>query len=329
MDDTQGLTKRQKMHEYASGKRQLLQMGNCRETAALRTLVDLASGPGKCEVFWRGLGLDNPHLSWWAFEIPTKRLLGPVPESSTPGDIDLLVGRLEMTLPHDEVVKLVTCDPDLARFAQGPLIWQLLAQRRLIAWPPRLTHLAAVEARAGRWFADDTQHGLQSEREKYRLKARGLLSIGFDSVILLHLVGTEPVGGANFGAWLGAGGQAVKAVEFFEQSAHVGRDGQAEGAFGEETDEFSEVIVPFGSVPGRSELLSGSITPHLLRQAAPRTAPSGRTLELRRTLEERLTRRLETLARPVCAPFFVQTRDGGGPAYGSHEPFGLADSSPP
>jgi len=317
-------TRKQLLSDYAAGRRNLLSLGALRETAALRTVVhriaDLALG----EVLWRTFGLTNPHLAWYAFELPTRNFLGDEPEAKTPGDIDLLVGALEPTKPMDEVRRLVQEDPELQPFANSSFIWKLLASRGLLSWPPKFTHLAAVEARVGRWFADDKQHGLQNERAGYTEKARGLVSMGFDSVVLLHLVSTEAIGGEGFSAWQAASSQAMKAADFFEHRKHIGIDGVAEGPFGADEDEFAEVVWPLGSVPHKSEFFAGAGVPFLLRKAAPRRELRSRGRELRASVEGYLKQQLGSLESPGYAPVFVHRYRKTGPRLRlSPEVFGL------
>lgn len=303
--------------EYAAGRRSLLDMDMARETAALRTVVDQMARTATGEVLWAALGISNPHLSWWAFELPTGRLLGAVAEASTPGDVDLIVGSLELTAPASVVEAIVRADPELVRHAHSGMIWQLLAERGLMQWPPRLSHLAAVEARIGRWFANDTQHGIQARRQDYAEKARGLVAMGFDDVVLLHLVATEAVGGQNFGAWLGAGVQAAKAtssVEFPEQ-AH---DQPVEAPFGRADDKFSEVVWAMGSVPQRSEFFAGAGRARMLRQGAQSTPPGTRAQELRGKIGEFFLKRLGRLSRPNFAPVFVHQLRKNGNALIAH-----------
>ncbi len=303
--------------EYAVGDRCLLDMGEARETAAVRTVVDQMAGRASGRALWQRLGIANPHLSWWAFEIPTRRLLGDVLEAKKPGDVDLIVGSLELRASADEVSAMVRGDSRLAPFANSSVIWQLLADRGLLVWPPRVSHLAAVEARAGRWFADDTQHGIQSGRLDYAEKARGLVAMGFDEVVLLHLIGTEPVGGKGFGAWLAAGNQAEKAANFMEHPRQALDACADEAPFGGAHDAFSEVVWPLGSVPNRSEFLAGSGVPRVLRHGVKVPATS-RAQELRANINSFLGERLGKIAPPTFAPVFVHRRASKGSGLVAH-----------
>lgn len=271
-------------------KRRLYERGQDKEPDAVKVVMSLPFLAGK---LWYSLGLypnSAGNAAWFLFESKTWRLVGRQSKADYPGNIDIIAGRLEPNIPQPKLDKLLEEKPQLVLGSQfSPvLLPTYLLEQGLIIWPPRLDYLVAVEARACTW-KEGRAFGFKSEMSHYREKAGGLGNLGFDRVMLLHLITTQPEVG-----FLQSLSQAEKAGDQLQQTP-----------FSAAGDTFGEARWPLGSMSHKEEFDAGTGGPQVIRESPLIGTRTLRQRELRLRIEQRLQKEFSNLTPPQEFPIFL------------------------
>ena len=159
-------------------------------------------------------------------------------------------------------------------------------------WPPRVDFLVAAEVKAVFLKGSDDIKVKSKVIEHGRAQARGLVQLGFDRTALGWLASTEPVSvvGTNTAQFLMASERAALAMRLVRRRVSPTL-----------AEQFGEFIFSIGAVPGRSELMSGSIPrPDVMRAAEPIPLDSGTSVAKMRThVEAALKSMFVRLPRPT------------------------------
>lgn len=235
--------------------RHLFECGQEREREAVKVALSLSfiSQP-----LWSALGL-NPFSSWFALEVKTQWLIGKEAEAQIPGDIDIIAGPLNVT------------------------------SDRCVMWPPSFEYLVGIEARACVWKQPGRPYNFQGEKERYRNKAQGLSSLGFDRSMLLHLITTEPNSTSNYNPyWVSLNETTDATEELFNNS------------FSSREDTFYEAVWTLGSVAFKVERDSGTGGPHIIHSPCLINTPTARQKELRLRIATKLNSAFLKLPPPLA-----------------------------
>jgi hypothetical protein len=174
------------------------------EHAAIRKLEGLLC---MLDQFFASLNL-NPYYCWFLLEIE----MGDLVESFK-GDVDILIGRLNVKNPEDFQAALAKFSRELPSAHptwHDNLAAIEIAERGGIEWPPRTDYLVGIETKCLRLdptakrISEDAVKSRKSSRQavrKIRLKIDRLLEMGFDRVALLEFIANPPASGVDSRAW--------------------------------------------------------------------------------------------------------------------------------
>jgi hypothetical protein len=279
----------------------LYELGQDREREAVKVSLEqhLLADP----YLWQPLGITS-YAAWFALEFKTSWLIGCTAElhAQCPGDIDVIAGPLKSSIPQSELTRLMASDTQLAALGETPYLrFGWLAENGLIEWPPSVDYLVAIEARACIWKQPGRPSNFQGRMNKYREKARGLISLGFDRVMLLHLITTEPNQVPDGNPFLVSLRESKEAADQLENNP-----------FSSDQDTFGEAIWPLGSLKHKSEREAGTGTIRVIRQPSLAGAQTQRQKDVRSRIEKKLAEVFSKLAKPRFSPLFFSRRSTRG-----------------
>jgi hypothetical protein len=190
----------------------LWQAGERREQLALRRFLAMSG-----DQLMSALGI---HSLWWCgLFLPRRDLLA----SGLNGDIDLLAGPLELTIPSDEWKRRIDREKNGMPLAAHPTrILELALMRAcsdgLVRWPPSIEEVRAVEVKVS-WY-DPDKRTMKASHSNSRQRVKGQLQLlidhGFRNVGFLHLCFTKPRDSTPYNPWFQAASDAQDADELSE-----------------------------------------------------------------------------------------------------------------
>lgn len=212
--------------------------------------------------FWPALKWSLP-VVWLGLRIPHERLLRGYsrPPKKFLGDVDVFGASLQAS-SEDEYRRYVSKAREVIPPEAHPswIDWCAvldMVYEGKIKWPPDLSYIAAVEAKAAYYSAADD---LKAAGDKYngRDQALELCRMGFDRVALARFVVTEPVVSDKYHPWMLASGRSGMARDDYLA--------EQKGIFVKEDDPYGTVLISSGTVPGKLEHMAGSTGAEWIRE---------------------------------------------------------------
>lgn len=257
-----------------------------REAETIRRLVGPAGPPGEL-----GQIFGFHQFGWIGLGLPTSNICDTVTPHA-PGDIDILGG--PFTCSDNDAHRAAVTAANGNSYLAG---LHLLVHGGL-DWPPTLSYLAGIEAKAARCEARGRTRrrslGEQTQAEA-RGQALGLCELGLDRVALARIVVSPPISARAGSSWMAAGAVASVAADRYAQSVIVHPD-----------DPFETIVLSLGAVAHATEDVAGSFSCHARANVGPnplRLLPA--PVQARSALEARLHDVFLQGPMPKAAPLFI------------------------
>jgi hypothetical protein len=238
---------------------------------------------------------------WLGLRIPHERLLRGYNRQPKKflGDVDVFGASLQAS-SEDEYRRYVAKARELIPPEAHPSWVDWCAMLDMVyegktKWPPDLSYIAAVEAKAAYYNADDD---LKAAGDKYngRDQALELCWMGFDRVALARFVVTEPVVADNNHPWMLASARSGMARDDYLD--------EQKGIFVKEEDPYGTVLISCGAVPGKLEHMAGSTGAEWVRE--PHDNPlKTESAAARRVVEDNLMELMSRCPFPRTFPVLI------------------------
>lgn len=209
----------------------------------------------------------DPYFCWHLLRLKKQRL-----QSSSEGDIDLLMGTLEWNDRAEVLARFEEEKKSKSHWHPSQvarLTAAICAEQGGIKWPPSTNHLVAIEAKCAYLSPQATDISRQNLKSTKTSKSRvahtraqilSLLRMGLDRVFLLDVIANPPVSGQDGQAWFLALEVATLAREAFSKDLQHRLPVKSPAG---------HYVWSVGSVVGGDETRRGAGSPLELRRGGP------------------------------------------------------------